>query len=194
MQFIGLLLFALLWIFVVYIFNCILTKSFCKIDIKIAILYISTVAFIGLIGETFVGSIYNCLFGLPLWQYQALPIHNGHTSYYAPIIWGVYGFYLYLLHDHLVSKKGYSDNKLMVMFSVEAMVIEALVNISFLLIFGHYLYFYSPNDLWHFTSIQTFPFYFIAGFLITRTIKRFKQDPVFFSFMCIAISIAILIL
>lgn len=193
MQLISLLLFALLWIFIVYIFNCALTKSFCKIDIKIAILYITTVAFIGVIGETFVGTTYNSLLDLPLWQYQALPIHNGYTSYYAPIIWGIYGFYLYLLHDHLVAKRGYSDNKLMIMFSLEAMVIEALVNISFLLVFGYYLYYYNPNDLWHFTSIQTFPFYFIAGFLITRTLKRFKKDPAFFSLMCIAIAMVVII-
>jgi hypothetical protein len=116
---------------------------------------------------------------VPLWEYKLFPIHNAYTSYYSIFIWSTYGFYLYLLHDNLKSNN-YPVRTLAVIVSIEAIILEFLFNLSHLFIFKDYIFYYLPSDIWHLTSIQAIPFYFLAGFVIIKSIKRFKADPWFF--------------
>ena len=168
---------------IIYLFNSALAKKFKKVDPKIALLYVSSVAIIGVFGEVFVDSFYNLIFKTPLWQYQILPIHNSYTSYYSVVIWGMYGFYLYLLHDHLSGYNIQKSRTLALIVSIEAIVLEILFNFSHLAIFKRYIFYYTPGDLWHLTSLLAIPFYFLAGLAIVKSIKRFKADPSFFIVM-----------
>lgn len=179
----SLVYFSLAWTAVVYAFNCILARKFKAVSWNIALLYISSVALIGVFGEIFSDSLYNSVVGHALWEYRVLPIHAGYTSYYSIFIWGLYGFYLYLLHDSLSSLRIHSARKLAAIVSIEAIVLEFLFNISHLFIFGEYIFYYLPSDLWHFTSIQAIPFYFLAGIVIVKAMKRFKAEPLFFMVM-----------
>lgn len=183
----DLTLYAALWIGIVYVLNCLIARGLKPIDVRMALLYSATVAMLGVFGEVFVGSLYEFLFDRPLWQYRILPIHEGYTSMYAPVIWGILGFYLYLMHDTLVRLKKYTQNRLAITFMAEAIVIELLANLSFLLLFDQYLFYYLPSDLWHLTSVQTLPFYLAAGFVVTHALKRFSKDPPFFTLMCLAL-------
>jgi hypothetical protein len=79
-------------------------------------------------------------------------------------------------------------------FSVEALILEALLTISARVFLGRYLYYYLPSDLWHVSSFQNFPFYFICGIVTLATLKRFRSDPVFFSFMSASLLAVLLIL
>jgi len=92
----------------------------------------------------------------------------------------MYGFYLYLLHDSLHGWNIRSSRKLATIIAIEAIVLEFLLNGSFLLLFGDYFFYYLPGDLWHLTTIQAIPFYFLAGVVITKTVKHFKIFPLFF--------------
>jgi hypothetical protein len=186
MNVMGLTLFAFLWVTIVYLLNSLLARKLQPLNLKIAIVYVATTALLGVCGEIFVGSIYHFFFDKPLWQYHVLPVHDGFTSHYAPVIWGILGFYLYLLHNTLKLKK-FSENKLSLLFAAETLVIEFFANLSFLLLFDKYLFYYLPTDLWHLTSVQTLPFYLIAGFILTRTIRRFQKDWLFYSLMCVAL-------
>ncbi len=103
-------LFALFWIAAVYFFNSALSRHFKKIEIKLAALYVTSIAMLGVFGEVFVGKLYDSAVGRPLWEYHIMPIHHGYTSYYAPVIWGILGFHLYLLHGTLNGKKPRSNN------------------------------------------------------------------------------------
>jgi hypothetical protein len=186
--------FALLWIVIVYIVNVLIARKFKSVQVKPALLYIFFLAMLGPIGEVFIGSIYNYLFGGHLWDYTLFPIHHGYTSLYSPVIWGIYGFYLYLLADTIKDNERMRGVRLALLLSLETILLEAIVNLTYLLLFGRYLFYYYPADLWHFTSIQTIPFYFLTGFVIMGSMKRFKPDPVFFTLMCVAIMVVFVFL
>ena len=159
------------------------------------ILYVAFMAMLGPIGEVFIGTIYHGLFGERLWFYQLAPIHHGYTSLYAPVIWGIYGGYLGLVEPLLrqwkLLKKKYA---LALFISFETLVLELLFNVLHRLITGEYLFFYTPPDLWHATSVQTIPFYFFAGFVIVSSIKRMKTHSLFFAIMCLLICLVMVYL
>lgn len=187
-----LILFALLWFAIIYILNAIIAKKFKKINLKIALLYFVTVAAIGVFGEIFLDTVYNHFVGNPLWEYKILPIHHGYTSIFAPVIWGIYGFHLYLLHDTISQKWSITKTRtLALIFSIEALIFEALLTISSKLLLGDFMYYYFPGDLWHVSSFQNMPFYFICGVVIIKTMRRFKKDPAFFTIMCLFLLLVI---
>lgn len=187
MNALSLTAFTLLWVAIVYFGNCLFARSWKKVEPKMALLYFMTVALIGVFGEIFLDSVYNLFVGHPLWVYNILPIHNSYTSSYAVIAWGLYGFHLYLLHGSLGKWSINKTKHLVLIFSFEALVLEALLTLSARLFLGEYMYYYLPGDLWHVSSVQNFPFYFICGFVILKTLKRFKTDPIFFSAMSTAL-------
>lgn len=170
-----------LWLFaiglpiVIYILNCVFAREFKKIDVKTAVLYVATVGMMGVFGEIFVGSIYQALFEHHLWDYTVLPVHEGLTSQYAPVIWGSCGWYLYLSHDTLRQRGIVKAKHLALIFAFETVVLEAATNGSFKLFFGEYLFYYSPSDLWHLTSLQAMPFYLVAGYVIAIIVERYKR-------------------
>lgn len=183
MKLIYLILYAAGWIVAVYLFNALLAKRFQKVNTKLALLYISTMAALGVFGEVFVGNFYHHFFHSALWLWQVFPIYKGYTSLYAPFLWGIYGFQLYLFHDNLARRHIKKDNEVAVIFGIETIVLEIILNLSFLALFGHYIFYYSPTDLWHFTSVQTFPFFFIAGLIYTKAIRREKNNKALFTAM-----------
>ena len=144
------------------------------------LLYSATVTVIGLFGEVFLSTLYHFIFGKPLWVYYFYPIHHGYTSLYSLFMWGLYGFHLYLLHGHLKNKNIQSDRNLALIISGEAVFLEVIYNFSFLMVFNHFIFYYTPSDLWHLSSLQAVPLYFLAGLVIVKTLRRFSKDPVFF--------------
>lgn len=192
MQITNFVLFGLFWFGMVYLVDSLLARQFKKIDLKLAVLYFATVAMIGVFGEIFLDTAYNYFVGVPLWRYNILPVHNGYTSLYAPIIWGIYGFHIYLLHGTLGKWSITKTKHLALILCIEALVLEALLTLSARLFFGDLMYYYYPNDLWHITSIQNIPFYYICGVVIVKTIRRFKSDPQFYSKICVALICVIL--
>lgn len=176
------------WAVAIYALNCLVAGRLKSIEPKQFTLYFTTVALIGLFGEIFLDSAYDFLVGHPLWYYNILPIQNGYTSSYAILTWGLYGFHLYLLHGSLQAKWSITKTKhLELIFSLEALVLEALLTISAKIFLGKYMYYYLPADLWHVSSFQNIPFYFICGLVVLKTLKRFRSDPVFFSAMSTAL-------
>ena len=188
---VHLCLFAIVWFIAVYLFNSLLSRKFRKIDLKSAVLYCTTVAMLGVIAELIIGNVYYLIFHEPLWNYTIFPVHMSYTSMYAPVLWAIYGFQIYLLSDIIGSKNISSKLQLTVIFCIEAIIVEALVNLTFLGVFGKYVYYYFPSDLWHLTSVQTLPFYLAAGFVIPTTIEVFKRAPVIFSVISISCALAI---
>lgn len=176
----SLVYFSIAWIAIIYLFNCLVAREFKRVHPTRALAYISSVVLLGVFGEVLIDSLYDALFGVPLWEYRLLPLHNAYTSYYSLVIWSMYGFYLYLLHDSL-NNHVRSSRVLAIVISVEAILLEILLNVSHLLIFGQYVFYYFPNDLWHVTSIQAIPVYFLAGLFIVRMTRGIKVDPVFFA-------------
>ena len=142
-------------------------------------------ATLGPIGEIVVGTFYEAVIGQPLWQYKILPTHQAYTSLYAPVIWGISGAYLYYIHEILRAFSSMSKWFQATSRMFETILVESLLNISFLLISGSLIFYYLPADLFHITSLQTLPFYFILGIVVMKSIKRLKADPLFYSAMCL---------
>jgi hypothetical protein len=182
-MFTKLVLFSAAWLVGIYLFNSLLARRFKKINVKRALVYITTVAMLGLYGEIFVDSFYAHFFNTPLWRYDILPIHHAYTSSFAAVLWGAYGFHLYLLHDSLKKWSADKEIRLMILFAFEALIIESLVELTSKVLRGQYIYYYYPGGLWHISAFQNFPFYFICGLLIVKTVKRFQADPRFFVFL-----------
>lgn len=188
----GLVWFSIAWVAGVYLVNSLFAREFKKIDVKTLLLYVTTVAMIGTFGEIFWDTLYERAFGRPLWEYYVLPIHDGHTSYFAAVLWGFYGFHLYLLYDTLRKRYKKALKYLSLIFALEALLIEALVCLTFLAAFGIWVYYYLPGDLWHVSTIQNFPLYIMAGYVITGTLKRFESSPWFFILMnCALLSVVV---
>lgn len=160
-----------------------------NINWRLLILYTAFTAMIGPIGEVFVGTVYSLVFSEPLWQYQVLAIHNGYTSLFAPVIWGVSGVLLYVSRELLGLKHSSRVRYQALVIMFETILFEALLNIGFLLLSGTLLFYYTPGDLAHVTSLQTLPFYFLFGLVFIKTIKRFALDPRFFTLMSLMLLI-----
>jgi hypothetical protein len=167
-----------------YVVNCLVAREWCSISFRPVAVYIMTVATIGVFGEVFVGTIYHDLFGRPLWLYRVAPIHHGYTSRYAPFLWGALGFYLYLLHGYLKARGTETIERLAFLFAGETVILELIVSSSFKLMFGKYLFYYLPSDLWHFTSLQTLPFYLPAGVVIVKSARQLLRSPRFSALFC----------
>ncbi len=186
----SLILFALSWLVIIYVGNCMLAGKVIVPNWSEMSLYITTMAALGLIGEIIFDSVYQAVFNAPLWVYHVLPIHDSYTSIYSVFLWGMIGLHIYLLKDLLKRKKLTSALAFSTIFMVEAIVIETLVNLSFLWLFDDYIYYYLPADLWHLASLQTLPLYLFAGFItyITlRTARRYSRLALMGNFLVIAI-------
>jgi hypothetical protein len=179
-----LILFGFGWLVIIYASNCFIAKRLKRVKLKTALVYFLATALIGLFGEIFLDTAYNAVVGHPLWYYNILPIYGGYTSSYAIVTWGLYGLHLYLLHDSLQSRWSITKTKhLVIIFALEALVLESLLTLSARFVFGKFLYYYLPGDLWHVTSVQNFPFYFICGLVLFKTLDEFKKSPRYFSML-----------
>lgn len=178
---------------VIYSINCLVVRRLKPVDPKAALLYFSTIAMIGLFGEIFLDTMYNFFVGHPLWYYRILPIRGGYTSAFAIVTWGIYGFHLYLLHDSLASKWSITRTRhLALIIALEGLVLEAVLTLSAKLFLGRYMYYYTPSDLWHVSSFQNIPFYFIFGAVAVQALRRFRKDPVFFTCMNVSLLVGLI--
>ena len=148
-----------------------------RIEPKTALLYVVTMAALGVLGELVFDTVYNFVIGRPLWEYRVLPIHSAYTSVYSLFLWGAVGLHVYLLHGLLQREGELSIHKLAGISCLEAIVLEALVNLTSLAAFGEFIFYYNPSDLWHITSLQTLPLYLFAGYITMATLRLASRTP-----------------
>lgn len=186
------ILFTLAWLAIIYLYNSLIARSWKRIKPSEALVSVAATAFIGVYGEIFLDTLYHMIVGNPLWHYNVLPIHDGYTSAFAPIIWGMLGFHVYLFHDTLRSwRPAIRRRTIALIFSVEALFLEAALTLSSLLFFGQLMYYYYPSDLWHVTTIQNIPFYFICGIVLVKTLEIARGHPRYFIQIAIFLLIVI---
>lgn len=174
-------LFGITCVLTVYLFSVLVFRKFKRIHLSRAMLYISSVAMIGVLGEISVDSFYNHFFHQPLWQYNFLPIHHAYTSEFSIVLWGSFGLYIYLIHHKYEKWTRRELINLAIIFSLEAIAIEAIADIVSKAFLGKYIYYYYPSNLWHISAFQNIPFYFLSGVVIIETIHWFKASPHYFT-------------
>lgn len=140
--------------------------------------YVSLFSLFGVVGEAFTNTLWEYIFGAPLWEYHLFPAHGGDITYLFFFVWGTLGFYTYLRDISLRSRVGNNALKSGVILGAEAIFIELLLNVPFFLIFGGYVFYYLPatlGPLSHFSTLHVIPFYMIVGYVTGKLIAQQEQ-------------------
>ncbi|MDD2982637.1 MAG: hypothetical protein PHQ74_04555 [Crocinitomicaceae bacterium] len=147
-----------------------------KLDLRMAIGYFLFGSWFGMFGELFLYNMIDLIFKSPIWIYKTLPIHNGITSSYGPIMWGLAAVYIYFFHNSPINKK----RNLFLVFIIEAgylLVLELLFNFLAYFLFDDYFFYYFVPDLWHWSSFTNLPFWWIGYKIIVKhSTVMYKQE------------------
>lgn len=127
----------------------------------------------GAAGEEVVNSLWQAGFGSPLWRYHLYPAQDGDISFFFFQVWGLFGFYSYL-RDRAFPGFGRSGGAFSALvFGIEAIALELVVNLPYYALFGDYIFYYLPANLGplsHFSCLQVIPFYMAVAFASRRLI------------------------
>ncbi|MDH5711686.1 MAG: hypothetical protein OEZ15_08505 [Gammaproteobacteria bacterium] len=170
---------ALVGMAIFYLLSCLLLRAWIRIDLYQLMLAMAVAFLVAIVCEVGLGKLYFVVVGEPLWQYRVWPIHDGYTSVLNFIIWPVYGYYLYLLHHVLASKRivqrpHWSHG---LASGIDGPLLEILANGFFLLFYGTFYFYYLPGDMRHYTSIQVVPLYMIMGIILTLVLGYLRERP-----------------
>ena len=170
---------ALFGVVVFYLVASLLLRSWVRIDVYQLALAMTVAFLVAIVCEVGLGKLYYLAVGEPLWQYRVWPIHDGYTSVLNFIIWPVYGYYLYFLHQVLQARR--------VVFrpywlhglasGVDGPLLEILANGFFILFYGTFYFYYLPDDMKHLTSVQVIPLYMLMGVILSLVLEHVRQRP-----------------
>jgi len=170
---------ALFGVFVFYLLGSLLTRRWVRVDFYQLALSMAVAFLVAIVCEVCLGKFYYLLTGQPLWQYRVWPIHDGYTSALNFIVWPVYGYYVYFMHLVLHEKqinirphwlKGLASG-------FDGPLLEILANGFFLLFYGTFYFYYLPDDMRHFTSVQVIPLYMVMGVVLSLVLDYLKDKP-----------------
>jgi hypothetical protein len=185
----NLIIFFLYLATVIYFAGFALTNKSTQIRIKEVYLYSGTLALIGCISEVAINSFCRTAFDTSLWIYQITPIHRGDTSIFAFFQWSLYGYHLYYVQKKLQSYKFKHEEYIFAfVLSIDALLLEAFVNISSLFFLNSFVFYYTPGDMGHLTTVFVFPFYLLGGAILIGIFNRFLKDPLFFGTLSYSIA------
>lgn len=185
----NLTIFFLYLLTVVYFAGFALSNNSMQIKNQEVYLYSGTLALIGCISEVAINSFCRTAFDTSLWVYQVTPVHHGDTSIFAFFQWSLYGYHLYYVRKKLQSFKfKYEEVIFALVLSIDALLLEAFVNISSLSFLDTFIFYYTPGDLGHLTTVYVFPFYLLGGAILVGIFNRFLKDPMFFGTLSFSIA------
>lgn len=143
------------------------------------LLCMATAFLVAIVCEVGLGRTYQWLVGVPLWQYRVWPIHAGFTSALNFIIWPVYGYYWYFLHQVLQARRVEIRRPWLkgLAAGLDGPLLEILANGFFLLFYGTFYFYYLPGDLHHYTSVQVVPLYMVMGICLAQVIEFLRSRP-----------------
>ena len=162
-----------------YLLASLLTRRWVRVDGYRLALFMAVAFLVAIVFEVLLGKLYHLVVGKPLWQYRVLPIHDGLTSTLNFIIWPVYGYYWYFLHQVLDAHRVRVRSTWMkgVTSGFDGPLLEILANGFFLLFYGTFYFYYLPDDLRHFTSVQVVPLYMVMGVFLALLVDWLDRRP-----------------
>ena len=170
---------ALFGALVFYLLGSLLVRRWIRIELYSLLLSMAVAFLVAIVCEVFLGKLYYLLVGEPLWQYRVWPIHDGYTSVLNFIIWPVYGYYVYFLHQVLHARRIVIRPAWLkgVASGIDGPLLEILANGFFLLFYGTFYFYYLPGDLRHFTSVQVVPLYMVMGVILSLLLDYLLSKP-----------------
>jgi hypothetical protein len=173
-------LFFLPWL---YLFCSLVAKKNLPIHFSKLVLYMGCTFFGAMWYEIILDTLFVKFLGQPGWLYKIWPIHQGYTSGVGMFMWPLYGFFVYCLNNaiEINPKLAHINNGAAkaYLFALDAMALEILTNIFSILLYHSYLFYYLPDDLVHFTTIQIFiPYLFACGLgaILSLFLERLKKN------------------
>lgn len=170
---------ALVGVVLFYLLGSLFMQRWVRIDVYQLALSMAVAFLVAIVCEVYLGKLYYLFTGTPLWQYRVWPIHDGYTSALNFIVWPVYGYYIYFLHQVLHAQRIKIRPHWLrgVVSGFDGPLLEMLANGFFLLFYGTFYFYYLPGDLHHYTSIQVMPLYMIMGIILTVLLEFLQQRP-----------------
>jgi len=170
---------ALVGISLFYLLGSLLSRQWIRIDAYPLLLSMTVAFLVAVVCEVFLGKLYYLVMGERLWQYRVWPVHDGYTSMLNFIIWPVYGYYVYFFHQVLRQNAiTFRPQWLKGLLSgVDGPLLEILANGFFLLFYGTFYFYYLPDDMHHFTSVQVVPLYMVMGIILTLLLEALLRKP-----------------
>jgi hypothetical protein len=162
------IVFVVFFLPLLYLFSSLMAKKFLSINFSKLILYMGCTFFGAMWFEILLDTLFVKFIGQPGWVYKIWPIHLGYTSGVGMFMWPLYGFFVYCMNNAIeTNPKLVNMNNGVAkayLYAIDAMVLEILTNIFSILLYHTYLFYYLPDDLVHFTTIQIFiPYLFACG-------------------------------
>lgn len=163
------ILFTILQLFPLYIWYQLLKRKNIYVDWRLVISYFIFGSWFGMFGELFLFKFIELIFNSPIWEYRTLPIHNGITSSYGPIMWGNAAVYI-CFHKNYPLKSSNNSNKLraFVLESGYLLILELVFNFLAFALFKEYFFYYFVPDLGHWTSLTNLPFWWVGYQIIVK--------------------------
>ncbi|MBI5494879.1 MAG: hypothetical protein HY904_07600 [Deltaproteobacteria bacterium] len=161
--------FAVFFLPLLYLFNSALLGQRLRIQPPKLVLYMGVTFFCALWAEIGADSLFVAVIGRPCWTYETWPVHHGFTSGVGTLMWPMYGFFLYGLHQaidgnpRLVFLRPRWAKAVLV--GVDAMLLEVAANAFALGGFGTWFFHYHAPDLLHFTTWEVFVPYVITAYV-----------------------------
>ncbi len=170
---------ALFGALVFYLLGSLLVRRWIRIELYSLSLSMAVAFLVAIVCEVYLGKLYYLLVGEPLWQYRVWPIHDGYTSVLNFIIWPVYGYYVYFLHQVLHARRVVIRPAWLkgVASGIDGPLLEILANGFFLLFYGTFYFYYLPGDMRHFTSVQVVPLYMVMGMILSLLLDYLLAKP-----------------
>jgi len=163
------ILFTILQYIPLYIWYKLAVQKNIVINWRLVVSYFIFGSWFGMFGELFLFKIIEWLFHSPIWEYRTLPIHNGITSSYGPIMWGNAAVYICFHKNYSLNKK--VNPSVLVSFIKESLfllILELLFNFLAFALFQEYFFYYFVPDLWHWTSFTNLPFWWVGYQVVVK--------------------------
>jgi hypothetical protein len=170
---------ALVGILLLYLLAALAAGRWLNADPYELLLCMAAAFLVAVFCEVGLGRAYQALVGAPLWQYRVWPIHAGFTSALNFMIWPVYGYYWYFLHEVLQARRVRIRRPWLkgLTAGLDGPLLEILANGFFLLFYRTFYFYYLPGDLRHYTSVQVVPLYMMMGIGLSLVIEFLKSRP-----------------
>jgi hypothetical protein len=162
-----------------YLLAALSARRWLRADPYELLLCMAAAFLVAIVCEVALGRAYGLFLGARLWQYRVWPIHAGYTSALNFLIWPVYGYYWYFLHQVLLAHRVQIRRPWLkgLAAGLDGPLLEILANGFFLLFYGTFYFYYLPGDLRHFTSIRVVPLYMVMGVCLSLVIEFLKGRP-----------------
>lgn len=175
--------FVLFFLPLLYLFCSFVAKKFLPVHFPKLALYMGCTFFGAMWCEIIIDTLFVEFSGQPGWIYKVWPVHHGYTSGVGMFMWPLYGFFVYCMNSAIETnpKLTYINNGIAktYLFALDAMALEIITNIFAIMLYHTYLFYYLPDDLLHFTTIQIFiPYLFVSalGASFSFLLERLKKN------------------